>query len=101
MQIETSLITKRSFMDGAKPGEKKLDFRNKRHITGRGHTWHQDFTAENCGDAYFAKPYGFNTKYVVDVEHDPEIGCRITLTSGRTVWVDETVTAVTHACNRR
>jgi hypothetical protein len=53
------------------------------------------------GVEYYGRPYSLNTKYIVDIEDHPVIGCIVTMASGKTVWIDETVAGLTILCNRR
>lgn len=74
---------------------KKLDYRNNGLMR-------PTFHVEPTGDIeYFGKPFSLNTKYIVDIEDDDVIGCHVTLASGKTVWIDESVASLTIMCNRR
>jgi hypothetical protein len=51
--------------------------------------------------SYYGRPYGLNTKYIVEMEDDDVVGCHVSLANGSKVWVDETVAGLTVQSNRR
>lgn len=100
MQIETISLRYGSVKTGAQPGEVILVPKEVRSHGRPGVSWRSGVNPDP-NNAYFSTRYSVNTKYIVDVTEHSEIGCIVTLASGKTVHIDETFEYINTKCNQR
>jgi hypothetical protein len=107
--IKTLRLRERATKLGPKHGEKAIedprfmrDDRVNRYCGGPA--WNPQAKREQYNPEFntiYTTPYVLNTKYVVDCEQHPLIGCVVTLTTGGTVHVDVDIHQLTQAGNQR